>query len=70
MSKVFYKLEDIEDFDNIQNFFAGQGTPTYKENAAPIDLWTESQFEDVFEKQSGKSLFVKETKNIRRCLLL
>ena len=61
MSKVFYKLEDIEDFDNIQNFFAGQGTPTYKENAAPIDLWTEAQFEDVFEKQSGKSLFVKET---------
>ena len=63
MSKVFYKLEDIEDFDNIQNFFAGQGTPTYKENAAPIDLWTEAQFEDVFEKQSGKSLFVKETSN-------
>jgi len=61
MSKVFYKLEDIEDFDGIQNFFAGQGTPTYKENAAPITLWNEEQFEDVFEKQSGKSLFVKET---------
>lgn len=61
MSKVFYKLEDIEDFDGIQNFFAGQGTPTYKDNAAPINLWSEAQFEDVFEKQSGKSLFVKET---------
>lgn len=63
MSKVFYKLEDIEDFDGINNFFAGQGMPTYKENAAPITLWSEEQFEDVFEKQSGKSLFVKKTED-------
>ena len=59
--KKFYKLDDIANFDNINNFFAASAAPTYKQNAANITLWSETQFEDVFEQQSGKSFYAKET---------
>ena len=61
MAKKFYKLEDISNFTGINNFFAATGTPTFVENATQISLWTEDNFEDIFDKQSGKSLYVKET---------
>ena len=59
--KKFYKLDDIANFNNINNFFAASAAPTYKQNAANITLWSEAQFEDVFEQQSGKSFYAKET---------
>lgn len=61
MAKKFYKLEDIANFTGINNYFAATGTPTFVENATQISLWTESNFEDIFDKQCGKSLYIKET---------
>lgn len=61
MSKKFYKLDDIADFSNINNFFKGVGTPTFTANAQQIDLWSEAEFEDIFEQQNEKSFYNKET---------
>ena len=59
--KKFYKLDDIANFENINNFFAGSGTPTYKTGAQELSLWNEAQFESVFNEQSEKSFYNKET---------
>ena len=61
MKKQWYKLEDIADFTNINNFFAAEGTPTFETNAQAIQLWSESQFEDVFDMNSEKSIYVAVT---------
>lgn len=62
MSKVWYKLEDIEDFEHTAaNFFKASYAPTLAENAATIDLWTDDDFKDVFDMQSEKSILLKET---------
>ena len=61
MKKQWYKLEDIADFTNIHNFFAAEGTPTFETNAQAIQLWSESQFEDVFDMNSEKSIYVAVT---------
>lgn len=64
MSKVWYKLEDIEDFEHTaQNFFKASYAPTLEENAANIDLWTDENFIDLFEQQSEKSILLKETED-------
>ena len=42
--KKFYKLEDIANFENINNHFAAVGTPTFSVDAQEINLWNESQF--------------------------
>lgn len=59
--KKFYKLEDIADFENINNFFSAAAAPTFSADAPEIQLWDEAQFEDIFEKHSEKSLYIKET---------
>ncbi len=59
--KKFYKLDDIANFENINNFFAASGTPTYKTGAQELTLWNEAQFESVFNEQSEKSFYNKET---------
>ena len=59
--KKFYKLDEIADFENINNFFAATGTPTYKTGAQELTLWNEAQFESVFEEQCEKSFYNKET---------
>ena len=61
MKKQWYKLADIADFSNINNFFAAEGTPTFEANAQAIQLWSESQFEDVFDMNSEKSIYVAVT---------
>ena len=61
MKKQWYKLSDIADFTNINNFFAAEGTPTFEANAQAIQLWSESQFEDVFDMNSEKSIYVAVT---------
>ena len=59
--KKFYKLEDIANFENINNYFAAVGTPTFSVDAQQINLWNESQFESVFEEHTEKSFYYKET---------
>lgn len=59
--KKFYKLEDIADFENINNYFAAVGTPTFTVDAQQINLWSESQFESIFEENTEKSFYCKET---------
>jgi hypothetical protein len=61
MKKQWYKLADIADFSNINNFFAAEGTPTFENNMQSIQLWSESQFEDVFDMNSEKSIYVAIT---------
>ena len=63
MSKVFYKLDDIADFSNINNFFKLDASPTIStaENPPSYTLWTEEMFEDVFEQISDRSILIKET---------
>ncbi|MBO7716987.1 MAG: hypothetical protein J6S85_25700 [Methanobrevibacter sp.] len=61
MKKQWYKLADIADFSNINNFFAAEGTPTFENNMQSIQLWSESQFEDVFDMNSEKSIYVAVT---------
>lgn len=60
-NKKWYMLDDIADFDGINNFFKATGTPTLNEDAESIDLWSEADFEEIFERQSFKSIFIKET---------
>lgn len=59
--KKFYKLEDIANFENINNYFAAVGTPTFSVDAQQINLWNESQFESIFEENTEKSFYCKET---------
>ena len=59
--KKFYKLEDIADFENINNYFAAVGTPTFSVDAQQINLWSESQFESIFDENTEKSFYCKET---------
>lgn len=59
--KKFYKLEDIANFENINNHFAAVGTPTFTVDAQQINLWNESQFESIFEENTEKSFYYKET---------
>ena len=59
--KKFYKLEDIANFENINNYFAAVGTPTFSVDAQQINLWSESQFESIFEENTEKSFYCKET---------
>ena len=59
--KKFYKLEDIANFENINNHFAAVGTPTFSVDAQQINLWNESQFESIFEENTEKSFYYKET---------
>ena len=61
MSKKFYKLEDIADFTGINNFFAAAATPTFSATAQELQLWTEAQFESVFDEHTEKSFYNKET---------
>lgn len=59
--KKFYKLEDIANFENINNYFAAVGTPTFSVDAQQINLWSESQFESIFDENTEKSFYCKET---------
>lgn len=59
--KKFYKLEDIANFENINNYFAAVGTPTFSVDAQQLNLWNESQFESIFEEHTEKSFYYKET---------
>lgn len=59
--KKFYKLEDIANFENINNYFAAVGTPTFTVDAQQINLWSESQFESIFDENTEKSFYCKET---------
>lgn len=59
--KKFYKLEDIANFENINNHFAAVGTPTFTADAQQLSLWNESQFESIFEEHTEKSFYYKET---------
>ena len=61
MKKQWYKLADFADFSNINNFFAAEGTPTFENNMQSIQLWSENQFEDVFDMNSEKSIYVAVT---------
>ena len=61
--KKWYKLDDIADFTNANNFFKLSATPTFDALATPIDIWTETDFEEVFEQQSEKSIYLKESED-------
>ena len=63
MSKKFYKLDDIANFTNINNFFKLEASPNTMDSAlAPVYiLWTEEMFEDVFEQNCEKSIYIHET---------
>ena len=61
MPNKFYKLEEIADFENINNYFAATGTPTLIVNASAISLWDEADFEAIFDDQCDKSIYLKET---------
>lgn len=62
MSKVWYKLEDIEDFDHTgSHYFDASYAPTLVENAAEVELWDTGDFKDFFDRQSEKSILLKET---------
>lgn len=59
--KKWYKLDNIANFEGINNFFKATGTPTLEADAEPIVLWTENDFEDIFDKQCFKSIYLHET---------
>lgn len=62
MKKTWYKLEDIEDFDHTgSHYFDASFAPSLVENAADVELWDTSDFKDIFEMQSEKSILLKET---------
>lgn len=64
MSKKFYKLEDIEDFDHTgSHYFDASFAPTMIENASDIDLWDTDTFKDIFDQVSERSILLKETSN-------
>lgn len=65
MSKAFYKLEDIADFTNINNFFALAAAPDqYTELTQPtLNIWTEADFEEYFNRYSERSIYISETQD-------
>lgn len=61
--KKFYKLDDIADFTNINNYFALVASPTLSEDETPPEytIWNEAEFEDIFDQVSERSIYIKET---------
>lgn len=59
--KKWYRLNEIADFENINNFFKATGTPTLEANLQAIDLWSEDDFEALFDDQSEKSIYLTES---------
>ena len=64
MSKVWYKLEDIEDFDHTgSHYFDASYAPSLVENAQNVELWDTDDFKDIFDMQCEKSILLKETED-------
>lgn len=62
MSKVWYKLEDIEDFEHTgSHYFDASYAPSLVENAQNVELWDTDDFKDIFDMQCEKSILLKET---------